>query len=280
MQKIHFIKVQWTWNDFILIDNLDWKLDTINLTQKYIEKICHRNFGIWADWVLIIEKSQIAEFNYIMYNSDWSKAEMCWNWIRCYMLYLVKRWLIKWNKTNVETWRWILDLELNNWLFQVSMWSPIFKSNAQFSKVWLNEIESYWRKFHFNFISMWNPHCIIFLDSGEDLSRFELEKYWKPIENNLEYFPQRINTEFVKVIDSCHWILRVWERWCGETLSCWTWVCASVVAWVLNWYFEKWKDIEIQIKWWKLVINWSGNLEDSVIMKWPADIVFEGVIDV
>lgn len=287
MQKLQFTKVHWTWNDFILIDNLDWKLNKINLNEKLIIKMCDRHFGIWSDWILIIEKSKemnsslcaewsLADFKYVMYNSDWSKSEMCGNWIRCYMLYLIKKWLIKWNKVNVETWRWILELEYTDWLIKVLMWVPILCSNTQFNnaKHW-SSISSNWKEFNFNFISMWNPHCVIFLDKNEDLENFELEKYWKSIENNKDYFPQRTNTEFVQIIDSTHWKLRVWERGCWETLSCWTWVCASVVAGILNWYFEKWKDIEIQIKWWRLAINWSWNIEDSVIMKWPAEIVFE-----
>lgn len=275
MKTLAFTKVQWTWNDFILIDNLDKKLEKINLTQNLIAKMCDRNFWIWSDWLLIIEQSSLADYKYTMYNSDWSKSEMCWNWVRCFMKYLIFKWLEKsWDSIKIETWVWILTLKYDWWLVEVDMWAPILERKSILISVENTSILSKDREFEFIWVSMWNPHCVIYLD--EDLNLFDLEKYWPPIENNLEYFPNRINTEFVQFINSMHIKMRVWERGCGETLSCGTWVCASTVAWILLWKLEKGKDILVDIKWWQLIVNWSWEKWDRLIMKWSAEIVYEG----
>ena len=278
MKTLEFTKVQWTWNDFVLIDNLDLKLDKLDLNQDLIVKMCDRNFGIGSDWVLIIEKSITAQYKYKMFNSDWTEAEMCGNWIRCFMKYLVYKSLAKpWEEIKVETMRAILTLKLEDGLVEVEMWAPILDNKNIPIANDKKEIESSDRSFKFTWVSMWNPHCVIFLDSDDDLETFDLEKYWKPIENNLDYFPNRINTEFVKLISPSEIKLRVWERGCWETLCCGTWVCASVVSWILNWSLEKWKFIKVWIKWWELFISWSWNREDTVKMKWKAEIVFQWV---
>ena len=239
--------------------------------------MCNRRFWIWSDWILIIEKSGKAQYKYTMFNSDWSVAEMCGNGIRCFMKYLLNKSLVKTSdKVSVETWAWILSLWMSNWLVEVDMGPPILDSEKIPIITKLTKIASFDREFDFVWVSMWNPHCVIYLKEGENLDTFDLEIYWKPIENNLEYFPNRINTEFVEFISSTHIKMRVWERGCGETISCWTWVCASVVAWIVNWKLEKSKDIKVDIKWGELIIKWTWEKSDSVIMKWPAEKVYKG----
>ena len=260
-----FLKVHWTWNDFILLDKIDNK--DLNLDESLIKKMCDRHFWIWSDWILVVDSSDKADYKYIMYNSDWTEAEMCWNWIRCFMKYIFTK--EKKDNISVETWNWILNLKYINWLVEVDMWPPLIFENKN--------IQSEDKNYEYTSVSMWNPHCVIFLDNKINLENFDIEKYWTPIENNKDYFPNRVNTEFVQVESENKWRLRVWERWCWETLSCWTWVCASVVAWIDLWHFAKWQDVSIDIKWWTLKINWSWNIKDPVIMKWPAEIVYKGI---
>lgn len=272
--KVHFVKSEWTWNDFIILDFFDWKLSDLDLTPGLIQKMCDRNFGIWSDWILIVQNWVNHKFAYRMFNPDWSEAEMCWNWIRCYMKYLIYAWLLKDTKTFVETKKWVLHLSLIDDLVEVDMWRPILiDENIPVIK-WVRSVTSNDRSFTFTPISMWNPHAVIFLN--EDLNSFDLNKYWKPIESNTSIFPKKMNVEFIKINSKTDIDMRVFERWAWETLACGTWACASVVAWVLNWYLEVWSKVIVHLKWWDLLISWPWWVDDSVIMRGPAKIVFDG----
>jgi len=260
--------MHWIWNDFIIINNSDLIKENIKLDKNLVQKMCDRNFGIWSDWILIITQWEKTEFKYHMYNPDWSEAEMCGNWIRCYMKYLIDENLTNSKNIDVETWAWILNLDIDkDNIVTVDMGKTvIFKENKK--------ILSENRDFIFTEISMWNPHCVIFLE--EDIWNFDLNKYWAPIEKNTDIFPNKVNVEFVKKISETEIDFRVYERWAGETLACWTGACASVVAWVSKWLLAKNKYIKVNLQGGNLFIKWSGNLKDSVIMKWEAETVFEG----
>ena len=123
-------------------------------------------------------------------------------------------------------------------------------------------------------VSMGNPHCVIFTEGIDDL---DLEKIGPSFENH-ELFPDRINTEFVEVIDDHTIKMRVWERGSGETISCGTGTCASVVAAVLNGFCKRGEEVEVQIRGGKLYDTYLANGE--VQMKGPATTVFDGEIDV
>jgi len=90
------------WNDFIILDKQELKEKDIKLNEKFVQKICDRNFWIWSDWIVIVSKWK--KLKYEMYNPDGSIAEMCWNWIRCYMKYLIDKKIISENFAKVETW--------------------------------------------------------------------------------------------------------------------------------------------------------------------------------
>lgn len=273
MKKVPFVKAQWTWNDFIIIDFFDWKLSWLDLNQKLIREMCDRNYGIWSNWIITVNNWINHKFGYRMFNPDWSEAEMCWNWIRCYLKYLLYKWLLKENKTFVETKKWVLHLSLIDDLVEVDMWKPILNDEIIPVSKNIRNIESEDRKFIFTPVSIWNPHSVIFLENN--LKDFDINKYWKPIESNTEIFPKKVNVEFVKVNSKNDISMRVFERWAWETLACWTWACASVVAWILNWYLDKDEKITVHLKWWDLLISWAWWVDDSVIMSGPARITAE-----
>lgn len=274
--KIPFEKYQWTWNDFILIDQFNWKLSDLDLSSNtvLVQKMCDRNFWIWSDWIVLIKNWEKEKFRYQMFNPDWSEAEMCWNWIRCYLKFLIENnYCSGSEELKVETLAWILKLKMDWNLVVVDMWAPILESLKIPAKIQKWEIESLNRKFEFRAVSMWNPHCAIFIE--EDLNSFDLNSYWKEIESNTDFFPNKVNAEFLNLNSSTEVSMRVFERWAWETLACWTGACASVVAGILDWKLEKWQEIKVRLKGWDLFISWSWNSEDSVIMKWPAEKVFE-----
>ncbi len=268
--------MHWIGNDFIMINSKDLEKLEIKLDTNFIQKICNRNFWIWSDWLIILEKSEIADFRYRMYNPDSSEAEMCWNWIRCFMKYLLEENITNKQKVSVETWAWILFLEIEWENVLVDMWRPSILEEKIW--IWLGKkqswiIKSAWRDFEYFSVSMWNPHAVIFLD--EDLQKFDLNKYWAPIECNREYFVNKVNVEFIEILSKTEINFRVYERWAWETLACWTGACASVVAWIQQWFLKNWENILVHLAWWDLVINWSWDFNDSVIMKWPAENTFE-----
>lgn len=278
MKKIPFVKMHWTWNDFIIINQDDLDRLNIALNSDFVKKICDRNYWIWSDWILVItvwDKSNW--YNYVMYNPDFSRPEMCWNWIRCYMKYLVNNSLIEWDSVNVWTDIWTLNLKIKNDDVIVDMWKPSKINDFNFSNKNLWEkfaLKSKWRDFVFMPVRMWNPHAVIFLQD-ESLETFDLHLYGYDIENKLDIFPNRVNVEFIKVLSDKEIDMRVWERWAWETLACWTWACASVVAWILSWRLSINSFIKVNLKWWNLWVKWSWEEKDSVIMKWWAETTFE-----
>ena len=128
------------------------------------------------------------------------------------------------------------------------------------------------REYAVTCVSMGNPHCVIFTDGIDDL---DLEKLGPRFENH-PAFPERINTEFVEIIDDHTVKMRVWERGSGETMSCGTGTCAVTVAAVLNGYVARGRETEVRIRGGSLYDTWLDSGE--VHMKGPAETVFEGEI--
>ena len=282
MKKLPFTKMHWIWNDFIVLKSMDLVENDIKLTTNLIKKICNRNKWIWSDWLLIVTKWVKTEFKYLMYNPDWSRAEMCGNGIRCFMKYLINNKLTDKKELLVETDNWILNLEVEKDLVVVNMWKPTKILNLWYEnkKLWdVFIIKALDKTFKFIPISVWNPHAVIFLNNLllEDL---EIEKYGPVIEQEKNIFPKKANVEFLKIVSDKEADMRVWERGAWETLWCWTWAAAAVAAWILAWLFKSNCFIKINLKWGILEVKWSWNMKDTIILKWPAETVFEWVYKV
>lgn len=132
------------------------------------------------------------------------------------------------------------------------------------------------RDYQVTCVSMGNPHCVVFMDDDFDMDNFRIEEIG-PLFENHEVFPERTNTEFVKVIDKNNLLMRVWERGAGETLACGTGCCASLVAAVLNGLTED--EAVLHVLGGKLNISWNRK-ENTVYMEGPAVTVFDGDIDI
>ena len=123
-------------------------------------------------------------------------------------------------------------------------------------------------------VSMGNPHAIVYMD---DIDNLEIEKIGPKFENHID-FPDRINTEFVKVIDRHTLQMRVWERGSGETLACGTGACAVAVASTLNGLVDEGEPVTVKLLGGNLQILWNRQ-ENLVYMTGPATTVFDGEID-
>ena len=269
-----FSKMQATGNDFVIINYLEEKFQySFKLLSEFL---CDRHYGVGADGVIIIDKSQKCDFKMRIFNKDGSEAEMCGNGIRCLAKYVYEKELIKEREFSIETMsgekRVFLEVEGNTVLsICVDMGKPVLK----FEEIPVNYISDDEEKginigeFTGYPISVGNPHLVIFID---DVENFNVKKYGSIFED-YKYFPNKINIEFVEIINNEHIKVRVWERGVGETLGCGTGACAaSVVS-----YFKKStnREVIVDLPGGKLKVVYFEN-ENNVRLIGDCSYIFEG----
>ena len=273
---IKFTKMHGLGNDYVYMDAIHQNIENESSLAQFVS---NRNFGIGSDGLILICKSDVADFKMRMFNSDGSEAEMCGNGIRCVGKFVFDKGLTNKTEVKIETLAGIKTLKLNIKEGKVStarvdMGEPILEpkeipviSNEDIVKNL--EISAENRNFRFTCVSMGNPHAITFV---EDTKNFDVEKYGKVIEVD-KNFPRKTNVEFIEVIDKNNIKMRVWERGAGETLACGTGACASTVACILNGLTDR--KVNVELLGGTLEIEW--NKEDNhVYMTGPAVTVFEG----
>lgn len=278
---IKFTKMQGLGNDYVYIDCFTKEQEIKE--PSYLSKIIsNRNFGIGSDGLILICKSNVADFKMRMFNYDGSEAEMCGNGIRCVGKFVYDKGLTKKETIKVETLSGIKTLKLNiknNEVdtIKVDMGEPILepqKIPVNFDKQPVKdlEIKVLDRKYKFTCVSMGNPHAITFIDKIDEI---DIRKYGILIENN-KYFPKKTNVEFCEIKDRNNIKMRVWERGTGETLACGTGACAALVAAVLNEYTNR--TVIVELLGGKLQIQWDEK-DNHIYMTGSAQIVFEGYIE-
>lgn len=231
------MKMQGTGNDFILIFDYQGKA-----TSAQAKKLCDRHFGVGADGLITVMKPRIeqAEYRMKIFNADGSSAEMCGNGIRCFVKYLADIGRIPPEGTvSVDTDAGLIQPEILEYtqeeaLVKVNMGKPLLHDSKQVSLHPAKDgvVRGQVSDLDFTFISMGNPHAVIFCDEPQSL----VKQYGPLIECDLKVFPQKTNVEFVKLNNRHDLHMFVWERGVGETLACGTGACASFVAAVLNGY--------------------------------------------
>lgn len=279
--KLHFTKMHGTGNDYVYVNLFT---ETVENPEQLSIQISDRHFGIGSDGLILIAPSEIADCRMIMFNADGSEGAMCGNGIRCVAKYAYEHGIAKDTHMRIETKSGIKTLELTVeegivTYVQVNMGQAILKPEnipvkADGDDFVDREISVDGKDYKVTCVSMGNPHCVVFTEGIDDL---ELEKIGPKFENH-ELFPDRINTEFVEIIDEHTVKMRVWERGSGETISCGTGTCAVTVAAVLNGHCKGGEEIEVQIRGGRLYDTWLDSGE--VLMKGPATTVFEGDIEI
>ena len=275
--KFHFTKMHGTGNDYVYINLFE---ENVPNPEELSIRISDRHFGIGSDGLILVAPSEVADCRMRMYNADGSEGAMCGNGIRCVAKYAYEHGIVKDTHITVETKSGIKTLELTVedglvTYVQVNMGKAILKPAeipvaAEGEDFIAREMVVDGKEYTATCVSMGNPHCVIFTEGIDDL---DLEKIGPKFENH-ELFPDRINTEFVEIIDEHTIRMRVWERGSGETISCGTGTCAATVASVLNGYCKQGEEVEVQIRGGKLYDTYLENGE--VLMKGPATTVFEG----
>ena len=279
--RIHFTKMHGLGNDFILVDAINQRISDEEV-DSLAKKLCNRNFGIGADGLVLVKSSDQTDLQMQIINADGSEPEMCGNGIRCFAKYVYDEKIIEKDIFSVETLAGIMVPGLilkegNVVAAEVDMGEAILESSKipvqglNPEKVINESINIDNTDYAVTCVSMGNPHAIVFVDN---LEAIDIENLGPKFEGN-SIFPERINTEFVQVVDKNKATVRVWERGVGETLACGTGACAVTVAGVLNEKLER-KSI-IHLPGGELKIEWQET-DNHVIMTGPASTVFKGEI--
>lgn len=276
---IKFTKMHGLGNDYIYIDCI--KGEKIENPSYLAKTMSNRHFGIGSDGLILICKSNIADFKMQMFNYDGSEAEMCGNGIRCVGKYVYDNELTNNKIITVETLGGIKKLKLNIKnkkveTVEVDMGEPIFEAEkipvlSDKYPVKNLKIIAEDKEFTFTCVSMGNPHAVTIIKNVID---FDVQRYGEILEKS-KIFPQRANIEFVQILDKENVKMRVWERGTGETLACGTGACATVVACNLNGYVKN--DVNVELPGGILKIKWNKE-NNHVYMTGPAITVFRGEI--
>ena len=279
---LKFTKMHGIGNDYVYINAIENHIADPNALAI---KLSDRHFSIGGDGVILICESDIADAKMRMFNADGSEGMMCGNGIRCVGKFVYDNGIVDKSKdvVTIETLSGIKTLKLTiengkAQMIKVDMGKAILKASdipvLYDSETVIKKPLTVNDKEHIvTCVSMGNPHCVTFVD---DVDSLDLEKIGPYFENH-EAFPQRINTEFVEVIDDHTLQMRVWERGSGETWACGTGACATVVAACENGYCKKGDDIVVHLRGGDLIINYT---DETVFMTGPATKVFDGEIEI
>lgn len=273
-----FTKMHGIGNDYVYVNCFQ---ETVENPEAVAIKVSDRHFGIGSDGLILIKPSDVADFEMDMYNADGSRGAMCGNGIRCVGKYVYDYGLTDKTSITVNTLSGIKYLELTVEdgkvkEVRVNMGAPILKA-ADVPMICdkeqaINEpILVDGKEYFITGVSMGNPHAITYMD---DVKNLEIEKIGPKFENH-PCFPNRVNTEFVKVLDEHTVEMRVWERGSGETMACGTGACAVAVASVLNGHTQD--EVTVKLLGGDLRIFWNRE-ENLVYMTGPATAVFDGEI--
>ncbi len=282
--KINFTKMHGCGNDYIYIDC--FKYDIKN-PEELAVKLSRRHFSVGSDGIILICPSDVADAKMRMFNADGSEGKMCGNGIRCVAKFVHDNKISANNPLKIETLSGIktinllLDKKGICYAAGVDMGAPILNPKdipAKFDACpAVNQTLTVGKKdYTVTAVSMGNPHCVVFVDKKTDVWNMKIESIGKKFENH-PAFPERVNTEFVKVVSPELLEMRVWERGSGETYACGTGACASVVASCLCGYSPMNVPVTVRLLGGELKITYT---KETVIMEGPAETAYYGKIDI
>ena len=275
-----FYKMHGIGNDYIYFDCMNGELENV---EQLAIRLSDRHFSIGGDGVILLCKSEIADCKMRMFNADGSEGKMCGNGIRCVGKLAHDLGYVKGDTCRIETLSGIKVLQ-----FKFNRDGTVASARVDMGPAELNgekipstlkgesvvsqPIQIGGTEYKVTLVSMGNPHCIVYSEPYN----LEIEKIG-PLFENAEYFPDRINTEFVKIIKRNEMTMRVWERGSGETWACGTGACAVGVAAVLNGYADKDVPITVHLRGGDLIITYT---DKTVYMEGSATLAFTGFVEI
>ena len=275
-----FYKMHGIGNDYIYFDCMNGELENI---EQLAIRLSDRHFSIGGDGVILLCRSDIADCKMRMFNADGSEGKMCGNGVRCVGKLAHDLGYVKGDTCRIETLSGIKILK-----FKFNEDGTVASARVDMGPAELNgekipstlkgesvvsqPVQIGGEEYKVTLVSMGNPHCVVY----KDPDNLEIEKIG-PLFENAKYFPDRINTEFVKVIDRNEMKMRVWERGSGETWACGTGACAVGVSAVLNGYADKNVPITVHLRGGDLIITYT---DETVYMEGSATLAFTGFVEI
>lgn len=278
--KLNFTKMHGCGNDYVYFNCLEQPIEN---PEELSVRLSDRHFGIGGDGIILICPSDAGDVKMRIFNADGSEGRMCGNGIRCVGKYVYDHGIVRKPEIAIDSLSGVklLQMEIHDGIAvgaTVNMGRAILTPSeipTKFtgSRAVAVPLNANGEEHRVTCVSMGNPHCVLFVD---DVDSLKLEQIGPAFENH-EMFPERINTEFIRVIDNHTLQMRVWERGSGETWACGTGACASAVAAVLNGYCPKNEEITLHLRGGDLRIRYT---DEAVFMTGPATTVFEGSIEI
>ncbi|MGN0522444.1 MAG: carbamoyl-phosphate synthase large subunit, partial [Eubacterium sp.] len=276
---LKFSKMEGTGDDYIFFNN---QCGIITCPESFAIEFSDRHHGIGGDGIVLIEGSDIADAKMRIFNIDGSEGKMAGNSIRCLGKYLYDNKMVNDTNITVETASGVKELSLFTRNSKVSS-AAVNMGKAELNpkkipvSIDAEKIIDYdavigESSYKINCCSIGNPHCVIFVDN---VDRIDIEKIG-PCFETADIFPERINTEFVRVVNPTTLKMRVWERGNGETPACGTGACAAVICAVENGYCNKGENITVKLRGGDLIVNYSDN---KVILTGDCNLVYKGEIE-
>ncbi len=279
--KLSFTKMQSCGNDYIVFDNRDEK---ITCPESIAVNYVLPHYGIGGDGIVLIENSAKADARIRIFNRDGKEAPTGGNAIRCIAKYLYEKGIVRKNDMKIETATGVNEVKAYSFSGKVN------SASVNLGKVELagEKIPCVWKEdkivgktvniggvhYDITLVNVGNPHCVVFSDKVDAIP---VETVGPEFEN-CEYFPEGINTEFIRVVNRVTIKMRVWERGSGETWACGTGACAAVVAAVLAGYCEMDTNITVKLRGGDLTVNYhsDGNVE----LMGNVKTVYEGTLEI
>ncbi|MDO4982672.1 MAG: carbamoyl-phosphate synthase large subunit [Eubacteriales bacterium] len=275
-QNIPFTKMQSCGNDYIFIENFD---NSVNCVESLCVNLCSPHYGIGGDGIVLMEKSAVADVKMRSFNRDGSEGKMAGNNIRCVGKYMYDKGYIRSEYLSVETASGVHRLKLYIRDGKVSSVSvdmgraeltaknvPVISESEKMIDA---PVKLGGKDYNVTCLSVGNPHCVVFC---EGIDALDLEKLGFVFEH-APLFPERVNTEFVRVVNRTTLRVRTWERGSGETLACGTGACAAVIAACELGYCDKGGNVTVNLLGGELTVNYT---DERVTLLGDAVKVFEG----
>ena len=278
-ETLRFTKMQTCGNDYIFLENFDGQ---ISCPESLCVTFCDRHYGVGADGIILMERSAVADAKMRMFNADGSEGKMAGNALRCVGKYLHDSGFADKESLTVETASGVKSVTLYTTSGKVTsacvdMGKAALDTAALKFTIAEKQVVDYpvriaGRPYRITCVDMGNPHCVVFCDRVDAVDI----DFIGPRFEHAPYFPERINTEFIRVVNPSTIKMRVWERGSGETMACGTGACAAVVAAVANGLCEKGRDITVRVKGGELIVHCT---DEGVTLTGDAKLVYTGEIE-
>ncbi|MBQ8503787.1 MAG: carbamoyl-phosphate synthase large subunit [Clostridia bacterium] len=274
--KFKFSKMHGTGNDYIFIDNRNGE---ITCPESLCINFCDRHTGIGGYGIVLIENSDKADARMRIFNRDGSEGKMAGNAIRCVAKMLYDNGIVKKEEMTIETGAGIKSVKVYTTngrvvSVEVYMGKPTFDPKALPCTLDEEEIIDYpitigAGSYNITCVGVGNPHCVVFLKDIDSLDLNQIGPYFE----KADIFPERINTEFVRVVNRHTIKMRAYERGNAETFACGTGAAAAVVAAVENGFCDKGEEITVKLKGGDLAVTYDDN---GIFLTGNAVLIYEG----